>query len=67
LIDRINDLICPLYGLTSEETDFIKNYEIEFRLGAGRRIIEKLTFWHTYATKLYFFINGTNIEGINYN
>jgi predicted RNA methylase len=32
LIDQIDDIICPLYGLTQEETDFIKNYEIEFRL-----------------------------------
>jgi len=32
LIDAIDDLICPLYGLTKEETEFIKNYEIEFRL-----------------------------------
>jgi len=32
LIDQIDDIICPLYGLTSEETEFIKNYEIEFRL-----------------------------------
>ena len=32
IIDRIDDLICPLYGFTQEETDFIKNYEIEFRL-----------------------------------
>ena len=32
LIDQIDDLICPLYGLTQEETNFIKNYEIEFRL-----------------------------------
>jgi hypothetical protein len=31
-IDRIDDLICPLYGLTQAETAFIKNYEIEFRL-----------------------------------
>lgn len=28
----LDDLICPLYGLSKEETDFIKNYEIEFRL-----------------------------------
>jgi len=34
LIDAIDDLICPLYGLTKEETEFIKNYEIEFRLAA---------------------------------
>jgi hypothetical protein len=32
LIDKIDDIICPLYGLTPEETDFIKNYEIVFRL-----------------------------------
>jgi hypothetical protein len=32
LIDQIDDIICPLYGLTLEETEYIKNYEIEFRL-----------------------------------
>lgn len=32
IIDQIDDVICPLYGLTKEETEFIKNYEIEFRL-----------------------------------
>lgn len=32
LIDKIDDFICPLYGLTKEETEFIKNYEIQFRL-----------------------------------
>ena len=32
IIDKIDDLICPLYGLTHEETEFIKNYEIEFRV-----------------------------------
>ncbi len=32
IIDQIDDLICPLYGLTKEETEFIKNYEIKFRL-----------------------------------
>lgn len=32
IIDRIDDIICPLYGLTKEETEFIKNYEIEFRI-----------------------------------
>ncbi len=32
LIDQLDDLICPLYGLTKEETEFIKNYEIEFRI-----------------------------------
>jgi methylase of polypeptide subunit release factors len=31
LIDQIDDIICPLYGLTDEERDFIKNYEINFR------------------------------------
>lgn len=32
IIDKIDDLICPLYGLSAEETNFIENYEIEFRL-----------------------------------
>lgn len=32
LIDEIDNIIAPLYGLTNEELDFIKNYEIEFRL-----------------------------------
>ncbi|MGN0845297.1 MAG: Eco57I restriction-modification methylase domain-containing protein [Kiritimatiellia bacterium] len=32
IIDEIDDFIGPLYGLTKEEIEFIKNYEIEFRL-----------------------------------
>jgi adenine-specific DNA-methyltransferase len=32
IIDKIDDLICPLYGMTEQEIDFIKNYEIKFRL-----------------------------------
>lgn len=32
IIDEIDDFIGPLYGLTQEEVDFIKNYEIEFRM-----------------------------------
>ena len=32
IIDRIDDYICPLYGLTPEETNFIKTYELEFRM-----------------------------------
>jgi len=35
LINKIDDIICPLYGLTQKETDFIKNYEIEFRLSGN--------------------------------
>ena len=35
VIDRIDDLIGPLYGLTPEEIEFVKNYEIEFRLSGG--------------------------------
>lgn len=31
IIDEIDDLIGPLYGLTPEEIDFIKNYERTFR------------------------------------
>ena len=34
LIDKIDDIIGPLYGLTNEEIKFIKEYEIEFRLQA---------------------------------
>lgn len=32
IIDEIDDYIAPLYGLSQEELEFIKNYEIEFRL-----------------------------------
>ena len=32
IIDRIDDYICPLYGLTSDERDFVKNYELSFRM-----------------------------------
>lgn len=32
LIDQLDELICPLYVLSKEETEFIKNYEIEFRV-----------------------------------
>ena len=32
LIDKIDDIIGPLYGLTPEEIDFVKKYEIEFRM-----------------------------------
>ena len=32
LIDKIDDYIGPLYGFTIEEIEFIKNYEIEFRI-----------------------------------
>ena len=32
IIDRIDDYIGPLYGLSTEEIEFIKNYEIEFRM-----------------------------------
>jgi len=32
IIDEIDDFIGPLYGLTKEEIEFIKNYEIEYRM-----------------------------------
>ena len=38
LIDAIDDVICPLYGLTEEETEFIKNYELRFR--TDKEIVE---------------------------
>lgn len=33
IIDKIDDLIGPLYGLTKEEIEFIKNYELAVRMG----------------------------------
>lgn len=33
IIDKIDDYIGPLYGLSDEEINFIKNYEIDVRLG----------------------------------
>lgn len=32
IISKIDDSIGPLYGLTQEEIDFVKNYELEFRM-----------------------------------
>jgi hypothetical protein len=32
LVDQIDDLIGPLYGLTPEEIEFIKKYDIEYRM-----------------------------------
>ena len=32
IIDEIDDYIGPLYGLTPDEIDFVKNYELEFRM-----------------------------------
>jgi len=32
IIDKIDDIIAPLYGLTDDELYFIKNYEIQFRI-----------------------------------
>lgn len=31
IINKIDDLICPFYGLTKEEINFIKSYDLEFR------------------------------------
>jgi len=33
-IDRIDDALSSYYGFTPEEFDFVKNYEIKYRLGA---------------------------------
>jgi type I restriction-modification system DNA methylase subunit len=32
LIDTMDEMICPLYGLTKEECEFIKNYALRFRI-----------------------------------
>lgn len=31
IIRQIDDIVCPLYGLSKEQTEYIKNYEIEYR------------------------------------
>ena len=54
IIDEIDDYICPLYGLTPEETDFVKNYELEFRLAGDQMIIGGLS--SNYHLVLLFFI-----------
>jgi hypothetical protein len=41
LIDKIDDIICPLYGMTRNEIDFIKNYEIKFRLSEENNFNEE--------------------------
>lgn len=40
IIDEIDDLIGPLYGLTEEEINFVKNYEIIFRLSEEIDLVE---------------------------
>lgn len=37
-VDRLDDLICPVYGLTPQETEFVKNYEIEFRVPTDEQV-----------------------------
>jgi len=37
-IDKIDDIIGSLYGLTKEEIEFIKDYEIKFRLGDAESV-----------------------------
>lgn len=32
IVQRIDDIVCKLYGLNDEETNYIKNYEIEYRI-----------------------------------
>ena len=32
IIDQIDDYLCPLYGLSKNEIEFVKNYELEFRM-----------------------------------
>ena len=35
VIDRIDAVLAKHYGFTAEELDFIQNYDIKYRLGAG--------------------------------
>jgi hypothetical protein len=32
IIDKLDEMICPLYGMNEKEVNFIKNYELNFRL-----------------------------------
>jgi hypothetical protein len=38
---KIDDIICPLYGLTEKEREFIRNYEIQFRIVEGNAAAKK--------------------------
>jgi len=38
IIDKIDDIIGSLYGMTKEEIEFIKDYEIKFRLGDAESV-----------------------------
>jgi hypothetical protein len=40
-IDQIDRLLAVHYGLTEEELDFIVNYDIKYRMGAGAEDIEE--------------------------
>jgi len=31
VIDKVDDFLCPLYGLTKEEIEFVKNYDSHIR------------------------------------
>ncbi len=35
IVDEIDAVLAEHYGFTAEELDFIVNYDIEYRLGAG--------------------------------
>jgi hypothetical protein len=59
IIDEIDDLIGPLYGLTREEIEFIKNYEIEFRM-ADYWTSEQM---EEFISKRVDFIAGIGAEG----
>jgi hypothetical protein len=32
IIDKLDEMICPIYGMNEKEVNFIKNYELNFRL-----------------------------------
>ena len=32
IVHNIDDIICPLYELNQDETEYIRNYELEFRI-----------------------------------
>ena len=41
IIDQIDRVLAKHYGFTDEETDFIVNYDIKYRMGRGGDVAEE--------------------------
>jgi hypothetical protein len=42
IIDKIDNLVCSLYGLDEKETTFIKNYELQYRMSDKKDSLEPI-------------------------